>query len=1582
MTATATSKTFSLLIVPIAVLLLLVAGMQESRAQDIRTRLTVFDNVGNSTDLRIGIVPSASDGIDPALGEAILAPPVPNTWDARLIDTDFRSPTILGNGVLRDFRGIFTAPPIAQTFEVRVRRDPLAATTWMRWDLPLATGLSSLRIVSFPDPLILDVDMSTTAQIELPVGTNRYLIYAVYGDPPPTRYTLNVEIDPPGKGQVFRIPFQVDYAPGAGVVLFANNLPPPDTCYTFSHWSGDATGTNQILNISMTKNKVIVANYAPRTFPVTVTALDTFVVNTNPPPPQRLYILNSGLDCYTWTATPSVPWLRLSRTQGTGNDSIDVEVITSAVPCPGTHAATIELTSPFSIPTTIQIPVILRIGKTDLTATVDGAPSILSCQTKATDLITVTVTNSGLNDILFSTPPDLGEGFVLKNPGIFPLNLLARDSVNMYVEFAPTTAQRGTIVENIIMSADACGHEVLFKLTASRFAPTVTADVTELDFGLINSCTVDPLPQRTIVLENDFTQPARLRYTTPSGFTLINAPDSIPAGTTVNVVIEPARTGTESFDVTIGIEADFGLCSENFAVRLHGMRQNPSFVAEAADTPGSLPPQLYDTTCVGSYSPAKLIRLTNNGSAELVMTIDVALPFEIDAFSNSFPLRPGDERIVPIRFHPTAAGNFEEELTISANLCDLEARVMLRGSTFSQQVLVSRVTPSHVILANCEPDSRILLSVENRGLEPVRFDELPDLPAGFAWDASVRLPIVIPPDPSTPFEAYIVFQPPLGEGGAFGGSVQWFGSPCGSTVYFTLSGERILPQVKITPRLVDFGEIIFCGDGAPNPSRVVVVENNSPLPLTLNASASAAKYELRYGPIVFPTQGIVVPASSTAEIDVFAKPGSGGAFNDTLTLEIIAGTGGFCRETFPIVLTGERYQPRFSVRENGYSSNFGDVCVNSTAVRGFIIENTGDKRVTISSDGFPALSPFQLLSKPFRITLEPGTYREFPVRFSPVQNGVDVAAVLFTSDVCDDTIAFNLRGRGVQPVFAITSVTPPGPINILSCEGTLSRQIRATLENTGATPITISDGSLLPRGFEYDPPEQFPFNLQPGQTRDVLVRFVGMEPGSYSGIVTLFAQPCDVSDAFPIQATVIRSTYTTAPDAIDFGMITVCPDGTVRPGDIQRLRQQLEFRNTGEIPLTVEGLIKPLATALRLISPLTWPVIVPAGQSLTITVELTSPFDEMARQFSGVVELIVTRDQRCVVETRSIPFSGQINRLDYAFVRDTVRASVVCTTEPVELTAELINNGPAPITLELMLGGSIAFSLVDAQPVTIPPSQRRPVKVLFLPTPGAPLTATLIAYESQCASQVEAFLVVDQSRPELTMSCSADGTSPQQTARPGDVVEIPVFLNSPLTCPSEGVVLQFEMQFDRRALTPDRITSTQGVATFTRPVPDKLLIKISGASFTTGEVARIVMEVLVGRTTSTSWTIAAPMFTPDLAQVTTDETCNGTITVRPRNGVATLSDLGITTLNPPRPNVIGGNEGNQTLLSFSLKQDATVEVKLFDILGVEVATIHNGNLKRGTHSIRYAPENLRLGVYFVVMTTGSYRGVQKLIVAN
>jgi hypothetical protein len=80
--------------------------------------------------------------------------------------------------------------------------------------------------------------------------------------------------------------------------------------------------------------------------------------------------------------------------------------------------------------------------------------------------------------------------------------------------------------------------------------------------------------------------------------------------------------------------------------------------------------------------------------------------------------------------------------------------------------------------------------------------------------------------------------------------------------------------------------------------------------------------------------------------------------------------------------------------------------------------------------------------------------------------------------------------------------------------------------------------------------------------------------------------------------------------------------------------------------------------------------------------------------------------------------------------------------------------------------------------------------------------------------------------------------------------------------------------------------------------------------------------------------------------------------------------------------VLDGKTGRSTQVTFTLKQEGFVELKVFDMLGVQAEVLHSGTFKRGSHSLQFATDRLRPGIYFIVMTTASTRSTQKLIVAN
>jgi hypothetical protein len=68
-----------------------------------------------------------------------------------------------------------------------------------------------------------------------------------------------------------------------------------------------------------------------------------------------------------------------------------------------------------------------------------------------------------------------------------------------------------------------------------------------------------------------------------------------------------------------------------------------------------------------------------------------------------------------------------------------------------------------------------------------------------------------------------------------------------------------------------------------------------------------------------------------------------------------------------------------------------------------------------------------------------------------------------------------------------------------------------------------------------------------------------------------------------------------------------------------------------------------------------------------------------------------------------------------------------------------------------------------------------------------------------------------------------------------------------------------------------------------------------------------------------------------------------------------------------------------TTIQFNLPQKSSVELKIFDVLGNEVATIVNEEKPAGTHSIEFNASELTSGVYLYTIKAGSFVETKKMI---
>ena len=80
-------------------------------------------------------------------------------------------------------------------------------------------------------------------------------------------------------------------------------------------------------------------------------------------------------------------------------------------------------------------------------------------------------------------------------------------------------------------------------------------------------------------------------------------------------------------------------------------------------------------------------------------------------------------------------------------------------------------------------------------------------------------------------------------------------------------------------------------------------------------------------------------------------------------------------------------------------------------------------------------------------------------------------------------------------------------------------------------------------------------------------------------------------------------------------------------------------------------------------------------------------------------------------------------------------------------------------------------------------------------------------------------------------------------------------------------------------------------------------------------------------------------------------------------------------LNQNYPNPFNPN----TTISFSLSSQLFVSLKVFDLIGREVASLISQELSAGTHSIQWNAEGMTSGVYFYRLQTDKFTGMKKLV---
>ena len=97
----------------------------------------------------------------------------------------------------------------------------------------------------------------------------------------------------------------------------------------------------------------------------------------------------------------------------------------------------------------------------------------------------------------------------------------------------------------------------------------------------------------------------------------------------------------------------------------------------------------------------------------------------------------------------------------------------------------------------------------------------------------------------------------------------------------------------------------------------------------------------------------------------------------------------------------------------------------------------------------------------------------------------------------------------------------------------------------------------------------------------------------------------------------------------------------------------------------------------------------------------------------------------------------------------------------------------------------------------------------------------------------------------------------------------------------------------------------------------------------------------------------------------------------PTNGV-TDSKLSGNALAQNYPNPFNPS----TVIKYSLEKEAKVSIKLYNALGLEVATILNANEPAGENQVTFSGDNLPSGTYFYTMKAGTFSQTKRMVLSK
>jgi len=688
--------------------------------------------------------------------------------------------------------------------------------------------------------------------------------------------------------------------------------------------------------------------------------------------------------------------------------------------------------------------------------------------------------------------------------------------------------------------------------------------------------------------------------------------------------------------------------------------------------------------------------------------------------------------------------------------------------------------------------------------------------------------------------------------------------------------------------------------------------------LTINSTAMA-----------FGTHFSRNPTSTNRTISVGQKevntitfsPTAKGSFTDTLIINSNATSTSDQRKT--VIVTGTGTQGVFSGVTN---LTFGDVDVNTSVRRGYVITNTGNDSLFLNT---PTVSGtgFSIVTQPTRLSLAPNEKDSVVIQLTATAKQTYQGSLSITANGGVSVPSITLAGNGVAPSIQATTPFNTGGIRV-----GMTTQATVNFSNTGNDTLRVTSAQLTAGATSRFSIIGFsPVTVLAGQTGSIQVSYSPNDLVADTATLTLTSNALGQ----PTYDIKIYGTGTIPKMALTDGQDTLRFTG-VRVGKTASLT--FNIRNTGSDILALSKVSTSTPFAIE-----DKPTSIEPGTQGTVTVKFSPT---ATGTFIGMV--VITGDDpnnaSDTVYLKGVSVNSALN------VPSNVEFGSTAPNVEVVQNLVLTNEGGAPVTIySYKLAGAAvtSFRLIDTAAHTIAANGTATVKIGFKPASAGVFAATLN------------IAVDDNSAPIRTVALAGVGVQGQLQVNPTSIAF--GIVDSGTTSPEQFITLK------NVGSAPIAITN----ATF--PCGDEFLLNVGTiTSIAPGDSAKIGIRYAPKNRGVDNCT----------ASISTSEGNNINITI---TGEGRGKDVGSVRANSPiadfklkiSPNPVAGT----TMISLSMKRGADVQFDIYDMQGRVVHQISDRYLPIGEHSISLSTLGMSNGEYFIVATSeGMMAGEAKVIV--